>query len=71
MLNLEEGFHRIGIVIICTGIIFGIITFANGEFVLGISIAAGIILVGYVLLLVTAYVMKGFMKQSDKKKDKV
>jgi hypothetical protein len=70
MPNLEEGFRRIGTVIICTGIILGIICFANGEFVLGISIAMGVIFVGHVLLFVTAYVIKGFMKQIDEEEGK-
>ena len=70
MLNLEEGFHRIGTVIICTGVILGIILFAAGESVLGISIAVGVIFVGFVLLFVVAYVIKGFMKQSNEEEDK-
>ena len=69
-MNLEEGFRRIGIVTICTGVILGIILFAAGEFVLGISIAGGVIFVGFVLLYVVAYVIKGFMKQSEEEKDK-
>jgi hypothetical protein len=67
--NFEEGFRRIGNVIICIGIILGIITFASGEYVLGISIAVGVIVVGHVLLFVLAYVMKGFMKQSNEEKN--
>jgi hypothetical protein len=71
MPNLEEGFRRIGTVIMCTGIILGIIAFANGAFLLGFLIAVGVVFVGHVLLFVTAYVIKGFMKQSNEEKDKV
>jgi hypothetical protein len=66
-MNLEEGFRRIGIVIICTGIILGIVSFTAGEFALGFLIAVGVIFAGFVLLYVVAYVIKGFMKQSYEK----
>lgn len=71
MLNLEEGFHRIGTVIICTGIILGSIVFANGGFLLGFLIAVGVIFVGFALLFIVAYVIKGFMKQSNEEKTKI
>ena len=70
MMNFEEGFRRIGIVTIWVAVILGILLFVAGEFVLGISIAIGIILAGFGLLYVVAYVIRGFMKQSDEGKDK-
>ena len=70
MMNFEEGFRRIGVVTICVGVILGIMLFAAGEFVLGFLFAVGVIFVGFVLLYVAAYVIKGFMKQSDEEKDK-
>ena len=69
-MNLPEGFRRIGIVTIWVAVILGILLFVAGEFVLGISIAVGIILAGFGLLYVVAYVIRGFMKQSDEGKDK-
>lgn len=69
-MNLEEGFRKIGVVTIWVAVILGILLFVAGEFVLGISIAVGIILAGFGLLYVVAYVIRGFMKQSDEGKDK-
>ena len=69
-MNLEEGFRRIGVAMVCAGAILGIIFFAVGQFVLGISIGVGVIFVGFCLLYVVAYVIKGFMKQTDEGKDK-
>jgi hypothetical protein len=70
MMNLEEGFRRIGIVTVWVAVILGTLLFVAGEFILGFVIAIGVIFVGFVILYVVAYVIKGFMKQSDEEKDK-
>lgn len=69
-MNFEEGFRRIGVVTLWIAVILAIVLFAAGEFILGTWIAEAIILIGFGLLYVMAYVIKGFMKQSDKGKDK-
>ena len=70
-MNLEEGFRRIGIGILLVELLNGIIVaIFTGSLLAGVLVAAGNVVVLYVILYIAAYVIKGFMKDSDKEKAK-
>ncbi len=71
MMNLKEGFRRIGVVISLNAALSGVIVaISTGSPLEGILVAVVVLFVGFVLLYVVAYVIKGFMKQSDEKQGK-
>lgn len=68
-MNYEEGYRRIGIVIICMALIVGGFYCISGEFVKAIALAAFIVVAGYGLMWVSGYVIRGFMKKPDGRGD--
>ncbi len=71
MMNFEEGFRRIGIGILWVAALNGIIAaIFTGSLGVGVLVTAANMVVFYALLYIGVYVAKGFMKQSDKEKDK-
>ena len=67
-MNFEEGFRRIGIVVMAVALVLGVLTFVAGAPALSIWITVGVLLVGYGLLYAAAYVARGFMKKTDESK---
>jgi hypothetical protein len=67
MMNLEEGFRRIGKATYWIALIIGILAlFGTGNLLFAFLIGFAVIM----LFHITAYVMKGFLKESDEGKDK-
>ncbi len=68
-MNFEEGFRRIGIVVLAAALVLGAIAFVIGARLAAICISAGVVLVGFSLLYAATYVTKGFMKKTDESKN--
>lgn len=68
-MNFEEGFRRIGVVVVFVALILGVLALIMGSPSLAISISGGVVLVGLGLLYAGAYVAKGFMKNTSESKD--
>ena len=66
-MHLKEGYRRIGVATYLVAIMLGIVAFsAAGNLVFATFVGLAVIL----LFHIGVYVAKGFMKQSDKEKDK-
>ncbi|HUT28585.1 MAG TPA: hypothetical protein VMX13_02250 [Sedimentisphaerales bacterium] len=70
MMNFEEGFRRIGIAIICLSALAGLVAAMVGGLMAGMLVAVANLAASYLLLLLTAYVIKGFLKETDKPENK-
>lgn len=68
-MNFEEGFHRIGIVVMVVALVLGTLAFVAGEPGGAILITVGVLFVGFSLLYAAAYVIKGFMKKTSEGKN--
>jgi len=70
MTNFEEGFRRIGIAIICLSVLARLVAAMVVGPMAGMLVAGANLAASYLLLLLSAYVIKGFLKDADKPKNK-
>jgi hypothetical protein len=70
MMNLEEGFRRIGVSTVVVSLFFGIVTaFLCSNILVGVMVTAVLIAFFFLLLRLTVYVIKGFVtKDNDSEK---
>jgi len=68
-MNFEEGFRRIGVVVLVVALVPGILALVAGDPGAALAITVGILFVGFSFLYAAAYVMKGFMKKTGEGKN--
>ena len=66
MMNFEEGFRRIGVGIVLVSLFVGVVTtFLCGKIFTGVIVGAGLVAFLFLLLRLTVYAIKGFMKKDN------